>query len=446
VSHQDDNAPPATAQTASALSRRAFVGLAGAAGLGLAAGCGGGLKGSANSSTGTIKIGYISPQTGVDAAFATAEPFVISKVRQALSKGITVGGKKYNVEIFTGDSQSVDTRAAQVAQQLITQHNVDIMLTTSAPETVNPVSDQCESAHVPCVGTIVPWQAWFLGRGGKIGSSAATSTSFKYTYLYFIGLEDELAGQIPAWKELTTNHKVGGLWPSDADGTAFRGAFTKALPGDGYKLTDPGAYQDGATDFTTIINKFKAADVQVVQGCPLPPDFSTFWKQSSSMGYRPKIACIAKAILFPSVVNSLGSLGNNLLTDAWWTPAMPWKSSFDGMTCAQYANEYQSSTGQQWTQPMSFNYAVFEIAAQVFKSVDDPHDHQAVAAAIGAAKGEAITGSYDFTSGPVKNVATHPDFAGQWQKSKDPKFQYDLQIVNNAMNSSVAVTAPLKAL
>jgi branched-chain amino acid transport system substrate-binding protein len=116
------------------------------------------------------------------------------------------------------------------------------------------------------------------------------------------------------------------------------------------------------------------------------------------------------------------------------------------MTCAQYANEYQSSTGQQWTQPMSFNYAVFEIAAQVFKSVDDPHDHQAVAAAIGAAKGEAITGSYDFTSGPVKNVATHPDFAGQWQKSKDPKFQYDLQIVNNAMNSSVAVTAPLKAL
>jgi len=309
VSHQDDNAPPATAQTASALSRRAFVGLAGAAGLALAAGCGGGLKGSTNSSTGTIKIGYISPQTGVDAAFATAEPFVISKVRQALSKGITVGGKKYNVEIFTGDSQSVDTRAAQVAQQLITQHNVDIMLTTSAPETVNPVSDQCESAHVPCVGTIVPWQAWFLGRGGKIGSSAATSTSFKYTYLYFIGLEDELAGQIPAWKELTTNHKVGGLWPSDADGTAFRGAFTKALPGDGYKLTDPGAYQDGATDFTTIINKFKAADVQVVQGCPLPPDFSTFWKQSSSMGYRPKIACIAKAILFPSVVNSLGSLG-----------------------------------------------------------------------------------------------------------------------------------------
>ena len=422
-----------------------FVGLAGAAGLGLAAGCSGGLKSSSGSSTGTIKIGYVSPRTGPDAAFTSSDPFVLSKVRAALAKGLTVGGKKYKVEIFTADSQSSDTRAAQVAQQLITQNNVDIMLTTSAPETVNPVSDQCESAHVPCLGTIVPWEAWFLGRGGTIGKTAAASSSFKYTYLYFIGLEDELAAQIPAWKELKTNHKVGGLWPSDADGAAFRGAFTKALPGEGYKLINPGAYSDGATDFTTIINKFKSADVEIVQGCPLPPDFATFWKQASSMGYKPRIASIAKAILFPSVVVGLGPLGENLLTDAWWTPGMPWTSSFDGMTCRSTRTSIRR-TGQQWAQPMSFNYAVFEIAAHVFRSVSDPHDHQEVAAQIGKSKGQVITGSYDFTSGPVKNVAVHDDFAGQWQKSKDPKFMYDLYVVNNAMDSSVPVTASFKAL
>ena len=125
---------------------------------------------------------------------------------------------------------------------------------------------------------------------------------------------------------------------------------------------------------------------------------------------------------------------------------MPWKSSFDGMTCRQYANEYQAATGQQWTQPMSFNYAVFEIAAHVLRSVSDPHDHDEVAARIGRSKGEVITGSYDFTSGPVKNVAVHDDFAGQWQKSKDPAFMYDLYVVNNAMDSSVPVTAALKSL
>jgi AraC-like DNA-binding protein len=69
------------------------------------------------------------------------------------------------------DSQSSDTRAAQVAQQLITQNNVDIMLTTSAPETVNPVSDQCESGHVPCLGTIVPG----LGGGTGVGLQQLSS-------------------------------------------------------------------------------------------------------------------------------------------------------------------------------------------------------------------------------------------------------------------------------
>ena len=44
---------------------------------------------------------------------------------------------------------------------------------------------------------------------------------------------------------IPNNQKVGGLWPSDADGQAFRGAFTKALPPQGYTVYDPGPYPDG---------------------------------------------------------------------------------------------------------------------------------------------------------------------------------------------------------
>src|SRR5262249_47900352 len=181
-----------------------MAGMAGAAGLGLAA-CSSGLKGGSSASTGTIKIGFISPMTGPDAAFATANPFVLKKVREAFAKGLTIGGKEKQRGLVTRHTQTSHSRAAQVAQPLITTDNIDIMLTTSAPETVNPVSDQCEAAHVPCIGTIVPWQSWFLGRGGKIGATAATSTSFKYTYLYFIGLENELAAQGPGWKLIPTN-------------------------------------------------------------------------------------------------------------------------------------------------------------------------------------------------------------------------------------------------
>jgi branched-chain amino acid transport system substrate-binding protein len=125
---------------------------------------------------------------------------------------------------------------------------------------------------------------------------------------------------------------------------------------------------------------------------------------------------------------------------------VPFKSSLTGMTAKQYADEFQATTGQQWQQPMSFNYAVFEIAAHAFKAAGDPHDHLAVADAIGKSSGEVMTGKYDFTSGPVKNVATHPDYMAQWQTSKDPKFMYELVIVNNAADPTVPVTAKLLPL
>ena len=189
-------------------------------------------------------MGFISPVTGPDAAFATANPFVLKKVREAFAKGLTIGGKKYTVEIFTADSQSSDfTRAAQVApEQLITQNNMDIMLTTSAPETVNPVSDQCEAAHVPCIGTIVPWRSWFLGRSGKIGTTAATSTSFKYTYLLHRAGE-QLAAQGPGWKLIPTKTRSAGCGRATASGRPSAAPGPSAAP-QGYTVYDPAARRD----------------------------------------------------------------------------------------------------------------------------------------------------------------------------------------------------------
>ena len=89
---------------------------------------------------------------------------------------------------------------------------------------------------------------------------------------------------------------------------------------------------------------------------------------------------------------------------------------------------------------------MFEIAAHALKAAGDPHDHQAVAAAIGKSSGEVMTGKYDFTDGPVKNVSNHPDYMAQWQTSKDPKYMYDLIIVNNAADPTVPVTGDLLPL
>src|ERR1700716_2179508 len=89
-----------------ALSRREVLRAAGAGAalLGAAptlAACSSGLKGTASSgSSTTLKIGYVSPQTGPLASFATGDNFIIGKLRPLLSKGFTgSNGAKRTVEV-----------------------------------------------------------------------------------------------------------------------------------------------------------------------------------------------------------------------------------------------------------------------------------------------------------------------------------------------------------
>ena len=137
---------------------------------GLVAACSSGIKGSGGSSSGgTITIGFITPLTGPLAGFASGDQFVLSTIRSTAdyAKGFTAGGKKYKVNIVVADSQSDPNRASQVARQLILNNHVDMIVTTSTPETTNPVAVVCEAQGVPCVSTVCPWESWYAGLGGN---------------------------------------------------------------------------------------------------------------------------------------------------------------------------------------------------------------------------------------------------------------------------------------
>ena len=172
------------------------------------------------------------------------------------------------------------------------------------------------------------------------------------------------------------------MYPNDSDGTAFREGFEPLIKASGYKVVDGGAYQDGTTDFTSMISTFKSKHCEVFSNAPLPPDFNTFWKQASQQGFKPKIATVAKVLLFPADTVALGPLVNNVATDSWWGPYMPYASSLDGQTASALAAAYTSATGNQWVQSIGSSYALFEVAKEAFGAVSDPHDKAAVANAL----------------------------------------------------------------
>jgi len=440
-----------TEQNKGFLSRRGFLGVAaGAAGVAAAgglAGCSSSLKtasspasssGGGSASGGTIKIGFVSPQTGQLSIFTQSNGYVLGQVRKALAGGLTIGGKKYSVEIIAADSQSSSARAATVASQLVQQQQVDFLLATATPETVIPVSSQAEASGVPCVLTICPWEQWYY-------SASGAAKSFTYSYMYFLGTQEETDLFTRVWARAPTNKVVGGLWPNDVDGAGFEKYMKQKLNSmGGWKIVPSGGYADGTSDFASIISTFKAADVEVLHAVPIPPDFITFWRQAHQNGFTPKIATISKALLFPSAAEALGPLVNNVMSPLWWTPQFPYKSSLDGTTASAFAADYKTATGQDWTQPMGFNYAVFEIAVAALKASGDPTDRKAVASAIGQLKGQAITGTYDFTSGPNPHVSQIPELLAQWRVSGSSSPQ--LVVIDNSDLPTVPVASQMQML
>jgi len=382
---------------------------------------------------GTIKIGYVSPATGPLAAFASADAFIFEGIKTFLADGLRVGGKSYKVEILSEDSESDPTKAAAKAGKLITEDGIDLMLVGNTPDTTNPVSDQCEANGVPCISSVAPWQAWFIGRGGKPGE-----TTFDWTYHFFWGLEDIIPQFISMWSALDTNKSVGGLFPNDGDGNVWGDTtvgFPPALTGAGFTLTDPGRYENLNQDFTAQIAAFKKAKAEIITGVPIPPDFPTFWKQAKQQGFVPKAASIGKALLFPESIQALGKDGIGLSSEVWWSPNHPYSSSLTGASAKEVADAYTASSGAQWTQPIGFAHALFEVAIAALVAAGST-DKTAVRDAIKTMKIDTIVGTVDFTSGPIPNIAKTALCGGQWREADTPT-GYDLVIVDNSLNPGV---------
>jgi len=387
-----------------------------------------------------LRVGHVSPRTGPLAGFAEADEFVLEAITKQFGNGIANNGKNWTVEIISKDSQSNPNRAAEVAADLILGDGVDIIVAASTPDTVNPVSDQAEVNEVPCITTDCPWQPYFFGRNGVPG------TGFENTYHFFWGLEDVIGAFLDMWGSTDVSKTVGGLFPNDADGNAWGDAengLPKPLAAAGYNLIDPGRYQPLSDDFSNQIAAFKEAGCEIITGNMIPPDFATFWSQCAQQGYAPKIVTIGKALLFPSVIESLGDRGVGLTSEVWWSPNHPFSSSLTGASAKELAEGYTAASGRPWTQPIGFKHALFEVVADVVKRSADPEDPAANIAAIKSTNLNTIVGQVNWANGPINNVTKTPLVTGQWQKDGD---NLDLKIVANSAAPEIPVNGELKLL
>jgi branched-chain amino acid transport system substrate-binding protein len=421
------------------LDRRTLLKAGGAAGLAAASNFP--LVNVARAASSTIKIGWAGSLSGIRAAFAESDPWIQQRMKKLLKGGLKIGGKNYAVEFVIKDNHSDANRSSVVASELVLREKCDLILIQDG-DAAAPIGALGDARGVPSIATMLPWQAWMFPRKSN------PAKGFPYSFLFFWGADDVFKNFVSMWQSVKTNKTVGTLFVDNPAGHAFSSKKTglpAGIKAAGFKEISTGLFQITTDDFSNQVSTFKHAGCDIVSGFAFANHWVTFWNQAAQAKFKPEVCTVAAAFLFPSAVNALGDRGDGMSSEVWWTPAYPFKSSLTGETGRQLADEWEKETGKQWTQPIGYGNALWEVGIAALKN-SDPKDKNSLRDAIANLKMETIIGPVNFKDSPIKSVAKTPLSGGQWRKTKGGKFPYELLIVNNGTAPFIPKQANLKLL
>lgn len=379
----------------------------------------------------TLKIGLVAPQTGPLTLFSEHIPFVLDQIKRTTGGQLKINGTAHPFEIIVKDSQSNPNRAAEVALDLILKDRIDIMCAFATPETGNPVSDQCELNGVPCVANDVPLEPWFFGRGGD------PKKGFEWTYDFFFSADEVMHAVVLEMTKVPTNRKIGVLYPNDTDGNAFAKIFPPMLEKAGLSVVDPGRFDLPAGTFSAQIAAFKAVEAELCNAVIPGPDFTIFWNEAAQQGYKPKWLLAGKVGEFPPGVYPFGDRAVNFSVEVWWSRFHPFASGMTGQSSAELADEYEKSSGRQASMALGFRHALFEVAFDALKRVQDLGKPAPIRDALATTDYPSVVGPINFRAGPLPNTSLTPIVVGQWRKGN--KWPLELVIVDNSLFPQVPI-------
>ncbi len=377
----------------------------------------------------TVTVGRVVPLTGPLASFGAGTPYVEQTAMDAINAqgGVVLDGKRCRLELVYADSRSNAQRAGEAAQELI-QAGIDIMIVSNTADTVSPVSAACERAGIACISVDAPASAWVMG--GPYQNSWHT----------FFDNEREMLCFLEAWESIDTNKTIGLLTANDSEGVEITTFINHFAAAKGYTIVDPGRYTIGMDSYAEMVEVFAGADCDIILGVMNTVDFSVFWRECLSSGYRPKMCTVAKSCLFSSDVEALGSLADGLITEVWWRGDFPYSSSITGWSSAQLAEDYLTNfdTALSIAPPtVGYKHANVEILYDILRRAGSL-ELSAINTAAAQTELDTVVGHVSFNADHVSIMSC---VAGQWVMGEDGSYRQE--IVGNYLLPSVEVTADI---
>lgn len=395
-----------------------------------------------------VKLGVVSPLTGDMAVFGAADKWSIQITEKALGDSTVLGdGQAHKVSFVIEDTQSDANRASQVAGDLITNGNVDLLIADGGVDTIIPAATQAETLGKAFICNNCPWQAFVFQR------KATLQTVFKYTFLHGFGIEQTAVAFLVPMTKLATNKQVGMLFPNNADTQAWIDKNTGvqvAFKAAGFPSVIPSPYTIGSEDFTAEISTYKKNACEIIMGSNLTADFTNFWKQANQQSLQPKMVIEVQGVQQYADMVALGQLAVGIIVGLLWCKGLPWTDVVTGLSNADLAASFEAYSGELWNNFIGI-HALKSWALDVLKRTQNLDSVDAIVTAIKATKMDLPTGPIDMTAAVdptglhvTENVYKQPFYAAQIVPGAQTgtKYQFDRVLVGAADFAGLQISDP----
>lgn len=257
-----------------------------------------------------LTIGVLNSITGVNALTGGEQKWAQEKAAadKNAAGGITLAdGKTHEIVLKFYDDKSSDTEAAAAMEKAIKTDGLKIFLssnTTPYNQAAATVAEQYQAYfHINTSWTD------FIG-GMELEWSTDVFESAADAGLAALGAAENLAEPITNMAVMTENNP---------DGIGFGDGTVAALEGAGYSVVSYEKFVEGQKDFSSIILKFKEADVQGIVILISPADGITFVNQLKEQDWAPQFMFGYKGFWPVEFMRALEDKSDYICFDGFWT-------------------------------------------------------------------------------------------------------------------------------
>src|SRR6202165_3110705 len=270
-----------------------------------------GLSASAAVAQDVVRFGAPLPLTGPLAPEAIKQQQGYDLWAEQANKagGISVGGKKYKVEIVYVDYQSNTPRAVQATEQMITQDNVNFMFSPFGSGAAKAGSTVSEKYKIP-----------------TLAATASSAQVYDQGYKYLFGTftpNDTLT--TPLTQIVKTKapdvKKVAILARNDLFPLAIAQEMEKSAKKRNLEVTYFEKYAINTLDHSASLSQIKSLAPQWIFVTGYTNDLLLLRKQIVDQQMRAAVVTMIAGPAYQEFIDAAGRSAENISSAAWWHPA-----------------------------------------------------------------------------------------------------------------------------